>query len=298
MLAVGVDIGGTKIRAAAVDESGEIAYIRQVPTMAKQGPDIVVGHCVEIIQQILREISPHHVLGIGIASAGQIDPETGTVLRSTDTFAHWQGVKIADRVAALVGLPTRVENDVNAALLGEFWLGKAKGCDRAALVALGTGVGGALLENGQLAHGVHCRAGEFGHMIYQADGRLCGCGARGCYESYLSGPSLASAYSSSNASNLTAEEVMMESKEGNVNAQVAVIAWAKSLACLLVSIQNSFDPECIILGGGIVDSRNAWWPKLKDALKEYPWPVSVEPATFGNYAALLGAARLIVEGEG
>lgn len=324
MWAIGLDIGGTKVRAAAVDDFGRVSFVTQLPTLASVGPDAVLEQCAQVIARVQEQVaeqtvssepsvqSTHAVMGapdpfrldacvgVGVASAGRIDPHTGTVLYSTDTFYNWHNTNIAQRISERVRLPVRVDNDVNAALLGEAWVGSARDCKRCAFIALGTGVGGALLEDGHLAHGATCSAGEFGHMLFQPGGMLCSCGARGCYEAYLAGPALAAQYETRcgrevGTRPLDARDVLAACELGETRAQQVVSEWIRCLAALLYSLQNGFDPQRIVIGGGIVDSARLWWPKLEQALCDYPIAIRPVPARAGNYAALIGAARLLFE---
>lgn len=299
--AVGVDVGGTKIRAAAVDDTGFLAHVVQVETCAGQGPDAVLGQCTLAITKVLQAAqqsgwSRGQLQGVGVASAGRIDPVRGVVVFSTDTFRNWQGTEIARTLGERLSVPVRVDNDVNAALLGEAWQGGAKGCQRAAFVALGTGVGGALLEAGKVVHGANCSAGEFGHMLYQPHGRLCGCGARGCYEAYIAGPALANLYRMVAGQEAEAPAIMRACAKGERLAKHAVATWVQGVAALLYTLQNAFDPECILVGGGMVDSADVWWDTLQSVLEKYPIAVCAKAATKASQAALYGAARMVMNG--
>lgn len=292
MQAIGVDIGGTKISACVVTSAGDLSTPVQVPSRAGEGPQAVLEQCVQAIDAARVGARQRHTVGIGIASAGRIDPVTGTVLFSTSTFRDWAGTPIAQEVARRTGLPVRVDNDVNAALLGEAWIGAARGLQRAAFVALGTGVGGALLEDAKVVRGAHNSAGEFGHMIFQAQGRPCPCGARGCYEAYLAGPALQARYREATGRDVPAWQIMEDAAAGDACAQVALAEWVDCLAALLFTLQNGFDPDQILLGGGVAMSAEHFVPALAQALAQYPVPVTVELAALGNRAALAGAARM------
>lgn len=297
MWAIGVDIGGTKIRAGAVSDAGLLAHVHELPTRAAEGPEAVLLQCEQVLHKVLSDVSrdtwPKDALcGVGVASAGRIDPVTGTVIFSTATFRDWAGTRIAPVLHERLSLPVFADNDVNAALLGEAWVGAAKGLARAAFVALGTGVGGALLEAGCVAQGATCSAGEFGHMLYMPDGHLCTCGARGCYEAYLAGPALTQSYLRASGQDLPSPAVMAAYRMGISTAITVVQAWVHALASLLYSIQNGFDPTCIVLGGGLIDSEQVWWQALQSALQQYPLAVCARPAVTASHAALYGAAKL------
>lgn len=294
-------MGGTKIRAAAVDDTGLLMHVVQVETCAREGPDAVLGQCTLAITKVLQAArqsgwSTAQLQGVGVASAGRIDPLRGVVVFSTDTFRNWQGTEIARTLGEHHSLPVRVDNDVNAALMGETWQGGAKGCQRAAFVALGTGVGGALLEAGRVVHGAHCSAGEFGHMLYQPHGRLCGCGARGCYEAYIAGPALAKLYQQVTGQEAQARAIMRACAKGERLACHTVATWVQGVAALLYTLQNAFDPECILIGGGMVDSAGVWWDTLQSVLGEYPITVCAKVATKASHAALYGAAWMVMSG--
>lgn len=295
--AAGIDIGGTKVRAAVVDEEARVVASAQLPSMARAGPAAVIGQCVSALENALLAAGGLKLAGVGVASAGRIDSERGTVLFATDTFSDWAGTRLREVLAQRLDLPVWVDNDVNAAALAEAWRGAAQGISRYAMVALGTGVGGALWEDGKIARGVHHSAGEFGHMIHEWGGRPCGCGNRGCYEAYLAVPALLEEYARHAKERVSGEEFIRRARERDPAAASVLRGWAEKLASLLVSLQNAFDPERIVLAGGIVDAQEVWWPDLLEALVRAPVRVEAYPARFGSDAGVIGAARLALERE-
>ena len=291
MEALGIDIGGTKIRAGVISAEGRLVCTAQVPTRALEGPGAVLEQVGTVGQQVLAQCS-RSVCGVGVASAGRIDSHTGAVLFSTDAFKDWKGTPIKAELTRTFRLPVAVLNDVNAAAVGEQWLGAAQGLQRAVVVALGTGVGGALIEGGRVASGAHFAAGEIGHMAYRAGDRLCGCGHRGCFEPYVASAALAADYSRAVGRNCGGEEVLAAYRTGEPAARVAVEEWLRALATLLYSIQNGFDPERVILAGGIVDNAADYWPLLMEMLEAQSVRVDLHRAKLGSAASLYGAARL------
>ncbi len=291
MQALGIDIGGTKIRAGVISGEGRLVCTAQAPTRASEGPDAVLEQVRLVGQRVLAQCS-RSVCAVGVASAGRIDSNTGTVLFSTDAFKEWTGTPIKAELAGTFRLPVAVVNDVNAAAIGEQWLGAAQGIRRAVVIALGTGVGGALIEGGRVVSGAHFAAGEIGHMAYRAGDRLCGCGHRGCFEPYAASAALAADYSRSVGRNCGGEEVLAAYRAGEPAARAAVEEWLRALATLLYSVQNGFDPERVILAGGIVDSAADYWALLMELLDAQSVRVDIQRALLGSAASLYGAARL------
>ncbi len=287
---IGVDIGGTKTRAGIVSQAGKVARSVQLETPAGAGPDAVLTTCCEAVRS-LRTSAPGAVVGVGVASAGRID-HSGVVAFSTATFHDWQGVDLRRTVAGRTGLPVTVENDANAAAFGEAWIGAGAGCGSVALITLGTGVGGGLVERGRLIHGQSGGAAEIGHLLYRAGGRRCPCGYAGCFEPYLSVRALADEYARIAGGAADGKVVFAAYRAGNATARDLVGDWMRTLASLVFSVQNAYDPECIVIGGGVIESAADWWADFHAGLADLPVSVSVRPAALRADAAVVGVARL------
>jgi glucokinase len=293
---IGIDLGGTKIKAGIVGHDGDIRNEISSPTPVAGGKEAILDRLLEMIRQ-LRDVPPDGVMALGIGSAGRIDRETGQVLYATDNLPGWMGTPLKAVLEQTCSLPVFVENDVNAAALGEGWLGAGRGIHHYVLVTIGTGVGGALVHHNRLINGPRGGAGEVGHMILYPGGLPCNCGLAGCLEQYVSGTALNRLARSGNSE--WNSRMVMERLEKEDPLAIGIIeTFLASLTAGLVSIQNVYDPELIILGGGVADSHLVWWKRLEARLKQLPLPIRVVPAALGNQAGILGAARLAFDEMG
>ncbi|PTQ57353.1 MAG: Glucokinase [Candidatus Carbobacillus altaicus] len=292
---IGVDIGGTKLSAARIDAHGQVLLSTVVPTDARGGQAHILGRLYEAIDAVIDS----DVQAIGIGTAGKIDVVSGQVVYASDNLPGWTGTQLKALVSTRYGLPVAIDNDVNAALLGERWLGAARRFASVVMLALGTGVGGAVLMRGALVRGHTWSAGEIGHMIFQAHGRPCNCGLRGCLEQYVSGTALAVRYNERVGANDTANDardVFARLTDGDPFAIEVVDAFAADLALAIRSLQHILDPEAFIIGGGVTNARALWWHRLEAALEAFSDArPAVYAAELGNEATLYGAAKLALE---
>lgn len=291
---IAIDIGGTKTHGALIDEQGTMIKDHRIPTNPALGPDALLSSLFALIDELK---SGEDVMGIGIASAGRIDIERGEVFYSTDNIPGWSGVKLRAILEEAYQLPVFVDDDVNAAGPGEEWLGAAKGYDSYVLIALGTGIGGAVKVNGSLLRGAHWSAGELGHMILYPHGRHCNCGLDGCFEQYCSGTALVKRYHTLAQDTIKdgyALFALVEAKDP-IACQV-IEEFVDDLATAILSITNMFDPQILLIGGGLIDTKDYWWQCLMDKIADSPlakiFMPRIEPAKLGNQAALYGAAYL------
>lgn len=287
---IGVDIGGTKTRAGIVSATGRVIRAVQLETPAGIGADAVLTTCCEAVAH-LQALAEDAVQGVGVASAGRID-RRGVVSFSTATFRGWQGTDLRTTIAARTGLPVTVENDANAAAVGEAWIGAAADCASTLLITLGTGVGGGFVEHGRVVHGASGGAAEVGHLLYRAGERPCPCGCAGCFEPYLSVRALADEYSRITGRVASGPALFSARRSGDAAASALVADWMRALASLAFSVQNAYDPECIVIGGGVVESAALWWGDFVAELAQLPISVRVRPAALRSDAAVVGAARL------
>ena len=193
-LAIGVDLGGTNLRAAVVDLSqGEVLVRQQVPTNGYEGHQRVIARMAELIQAILKagDFAQDQIRSIGVGVPGTPDLEQGVVRLLPNLPGQWRDVPLGTELEQQINLPVRLINDVRAITLGEWAYGAGKGLNTVICYAIGTGIGGGLVINGQLHLGIGGTAGEFGHTVVEPDGLLCSCGGRGCLELYTSGPAIA-----------------------------------------------------------------------------------------------------------
>jgi glucokinase len=264
---VGIDLGGTNIVAGAVAEDGsDLVGLVSEPTLSEQGGDAVVARMVKLARASMAEARARgkEVAGIGIGSPGPLDTKTGVVLLTPNL--GWTNMPLRDRISGALGLPTTLDNDANCAIYGEWWRGAARGSDYVVGLTIGTGIGGGIVLGGQIYHGVSDIAGEFGHLTIDADGRRCKCGNDGCVEAYASGPAIAARaiegiqagaktglpqYAGGDLSRITAQVVYEAAHDGDAYALQLVAETAKLLGAAVASIVNIFNPEVVVICGGV-----------------------------------------------
>ncbi len=253
--AIGVDIGGTKIAFALVDRAGQVLATHQLPTDAAQGPDAVVRAAASGVL-LLRDRAAGAVTGVGVGVPGFV--ERGIVRDAVNL--GWTEMPLGPRLEAAVGLPVRVQNDVNALLEGELRFGAARGCQTAALAAIGTGVGGALAVEGKVVNGAFGSAGEIGHTAIMPSRRLCRCGMRGCIEAYLAGVGLVAGVaehapefptSPLASGEHSARDIVAAAQAGDPLAGAAIADALEAWQAAVVVFAMLINPERIIIGGGL-----------------------------------------------
>lgn len=307
-LAIGVDIGGTKIAAGLVSEAGDIldSVAEPTPSDSSTIPAVVA----DLVRRLTRD---EEASGIGIGAAGFVGED-----RSTVRFApniNWREEPLGQQVGALVGLPVVVENDANAAAWGEFRFGAGEDTDDLLLITVGTGIGGGIVHQGQLFRGGFGVAAEIGHMRMVPDGILCGCGQRGCYEQYGSGSALVrdarervvnvdpgaaaiAAIAAGDLSRITGPAVTKLAQEGDplsVELLVDLGRWIGEGAAVLATI---LDPSVIAIGGGVAAAGDLLLTSVVDAFethlpaRAHRPEASLRLAALGNEAGIIGAADL------
>lgn len=289
MQVIGMDIGGTEIKSAIVNEQGLMTDKVIVSTPIQGGSDAIL----QTLQSIIRkyQLQYPHIKKVGIGSAGRIDHQSGHVLYATNNLPGWTGINIKDEIESQTQLEVFVENDVNVAALGEDWLGAAQKVDHFVLLTIGTGVGAAFIHQGKIVNGPNGSVGEIGHMILYPGGKSCNCGQDGCLEQYISGTAL----------NLMAKELNPEwdsyklMKELGMEHKKAVQTmdvFIYHLAIGLINIYHFYDPELIIIGGGIGNTFLQWQDRLEQMLNSLSTrPFIIKKAKLGNNAGILGAAK-------
>ncbi len=312
---IGVDIGGTKIAGGLVDETGTVLARARRDTPARSSGGIVES-IVEVVRQLVCEAADAGVgavVAVGLGAAGFVD-ETRSIVRFAPNV-DWKEEPLGAQVTAGCGLPVVVENDANAAAWGEFRFGAGRGTHTMVAVTVGTGIGGGIIQRDQLVRGSFGMAAEFGHLVRVPDGRLCGCGKRGCWEQYASGNALLrkardlAAERRTEASVLlslgdgtpegvTGKHVTDAAREGDPVALEAFARIGRWLGTGLADVAALLDPELFVIGGGVseagdlllVPTRTAF----EDALvaRDHRPIARVVSAQLGNDAGLVGAADL------
>lgn len=288
---IGIDVGGTTIKGIVTDDKGTLLESLTVPTDAAKGKDYILASLEQLMSELLR-LQPG-VRAAGIASAGRIDARSGEVVFATDNLPGWQGMRLVEWTRGKFGLSAAADNDANAALLGEAWLGSGGGAADLVMLTLGTGVGGANMIGGRIVRGARWYGGEWGHSVLVPGGRPCNCGRRGCAEQYVSGTALArDAAGETGRPYAGGGEVLRDAARGDEAALRLIGRFAGWLAILIANLAIGLDPQAVIVGGGLADSRNIWWPQLLDRLRAEGADIEVRPASLGNLAGCYGAARL------
>lgn len=302
-LYIGIDVGGTAVKGAVVDESGKLHGEDSVVTVKGEGLiDGIVALCNR-----LSKLNKEPVEGIGVGCAGVIDSENGAVVLARNlSLADFPMAKL---IGEKCGLPVRITNDANAAALGEAKFGAGKNYKNSIFVTLGTGVGGGIVINGKLFEGNKSAGAEIGHMVIKYGGEPCSCGRRGCFEAYSSatalkrltreamradaGSSMWGKYTPDTVTGKTA----FEYAEVDPAAKRVVEEYVSYLACGLANLANAFRPEIIMLGGGVSKEGERLIAPLRKALDKEVFaaqyaPVKVECAALGTAAGAIGAAAL------
>lgn len=321
--ALGIDLGGTKTLAAVIDvASGAVIASARKRTRAERGQDFVSQRTTELATAALNaaKISTDQITGIGIGAAGQIDRKRGVIIDAPNLGV--KNMQVGDLLSKHFGKPVAVGNDVEVAALGEYIQGAGKGYDNFVCIFVGTGIGSGIVQNGHMYTGLSGTAGEIGHMIVVADGRLCGCGGRGCLEAYASRTAITRAIMADihhGRSSLLADDAVKQLKEGETIIRSGILASAiqqkdeltieivreaaNYLGYGLGSVMNFYNPDCIILGGGVIEAvdllfETAVYRARKVALSSPARKTPIVKSKLGDFSGVVGAACLGAEAAG
>ncbi len=294
---IGVDLGGTNLRAAAITHTGEVLGKIAGAAQLSQGHDAVIADMVESIVKLRQQCGTHELSGVGIGVPGFIEVDKGIVVGSNN-LPDFEGVPVRDEIEQLLGSRVTLENDANAAALGESWMGAGKDVDDLVLVTLGTGIGGGIISRGKIIRGSAGMAGEIGHITVVPNGNPCGCGNRGCLEKHASATAIsAMARLIQLGHDLTAVDVYEMAKKGNVRAKVVFESMGEALGIGLATLINIFNFPLFLLSGGPLPAWDLFSPSMFAEIKRRSFTyrnarTRVEPAILGNEAGLYGAAYL------
>lgn len=291
---VGVDIGGTKIAVAAVDESGRVHERRQAPTPAREGAAAILDEVARLVRGIPLPAGAV-VDACGVGSAGAFDP-SGRVVHSTAHLAGWLGAEVADELGARLGSPVVVVNDVHAAAFGEYWHGDVGEDESLLVVAVGTGIGGAHIARGRVTRGCLGLAGSVGHVrVPGAPHRRCSCGGDDHIESYASGPGIEQSYAEASGRHAPLVEIGRRAGDGDPVAARVISTAAAQLGESLAGAVVVLNPARVVLAGGAANLAELFLAPFAAALRaELSPPFSglrVGMARRGD-AAIIGAAQL------
>ncbi|MFN0104099.1 MAG: ROK family protein [Bryobacteraceae bacterium] len=295
---IGVDLGGTNLRAAAVDRQGRVLQKISVDTNFEGGRDAVIGDIVNGVNELKRELATQRLAGVGIGVPGFILLKEGFITNSNN-LPYLENFPLRDAIEQRLGTPIILENDANAAALGEKWMGAGREVDDLVLLTLGTGVGGGIIMDGRVLHGMDGMAGELGHLTIDPFGPPCGCGNLGCLEKLASATAVESAavLMSLSAHPLTSKEVYEMAMGGNVKARAIFGQMGRALGIGLATLINTFNFPLYLLSGGMLPAWNLFWPELEAqvTMRSFTYRNSktrIEAATLGSEAGLIGAAYL------
>ena len=310
---IGCDLGGTNLRAAIVDiETGAVLHQSNIPTLAREGHDAVMKRMAELCVQIIQSagLKKDEIGGIGIGVPGMLDLEKGETLFLPNLSGTWPHVPLRDTISNLTDLPTAILNDVRSITYGEWKFGAGRGANSVAVFAIGTGIGGGLMINGQLYLGIGGTAGELGHMVIDYNGPRCGCGNYGCLEAFASGPAIAAMGMKALTQGLTTKigelceydlnriNPELIAKAAESGDEIACEIYAKAgfyLGVAASTICAAVAPQRIIVAGGVSHAGNLLLDPMKRTMRERVHTMPVEKvevvlAQLGNNAGVIGAA--------
>ncbi len=306
----GVDLGGTTVKIAYFDETGNMISKWEIPTVTADCGSRILPDIAASIREFREKngIAAESLLGVGIGVPGPVDAK-GNVNRCVNL--GWGTFNINKELSALTGLPVTAGNDANVAALGEFWKGGGQGCDNMVFVTLGTGVGGGIVIEGKLLHGAHGSGAEIGHMVLNRDETaVCGCGKRGCVEQYCSATGivrmakLALEASDEDSAlrclpNLTCKDIFDAGKQGDQLALQVLDKYYAYMGEFLADVCCVVNPEVVVLGGGVSKAGDVLLDGLKPYFNKYVFHaasnVKFTLAALGNDAGAYGAFKLALD---
>ena len=300
---LGLDIGGTKLAAGVVDETGQVRSFAVESTRAEEGPERGVERLLELGRSAVRGagLAPEQIQAVGIGSGGPLDAARG-LLTAPPHLPGWRDVPIVARAEAAFGLPVVLDNDATAAAAGEHRYGAGAGTSHMVYLTISTGVGGGIVIDGRLYRGATGNGGELGHVTVDCAGRPCrGCGRQGCLEAYVSGTSIAERAREAGMGDVTASDVAAAARSGDTVAREVWDATTDALAFGLTSIVNLFEPQLVVLGGGVVSGTGE---QLLGPVRERVRAEAMMPAgaaaqivesALGRHVGVVGAAAIAYE---
>jgi glucokinase len=307
---IGVDLGGTNLRVAAVSPTGEILERIGLDTEVSEGRQRVVADMCGAVEDIEQRLPGLRFAGIGIGVPGIINLADGTV-RQSPNLPGWSDFPVRDDIERRLRTHVVLENDANAAALGEKWVGAGRDVDSLCMLTLGTGIGGGLILDGRIWHGSQGMAGELGHMTINPNGALCACGNLGCVEAYASASAISRmamaairvgrspelAREAEQLGELTAEIVYIKAKQGDIVALEIFEMVGRSLGVAVANLINIFNLPLYVIGGGVARGWDAFGATLqaevaKRSLVARATHPRIEASALGADAGLIGAAHL------
>lgn len=320
---IGVDLGGTNLRVAAISAAGTVLDEMHTPTPSDGGPKRIVGSIVDGIKRVARGQDNGRLAGIGVGVPALTELETG-IIRKAPNLPGWEGFNFRKEIQDRLGCPVLLENDANLAALGEFWWGAGRNVEDLILLTLGTGIGGGIISGGKILHGFLGMAGEIGHITVEpGQGALCGCGSSGCLEVHASataitrmgddviraGRSATLTQLKASQGKMTARLVYEAANSGDPEATRIYERVGVALGRGIATIVTIFNFPLYILGGGVLEAWNLFAPAMLEEIKQrsvtyrhgelFPnderQRTHIERAELGSQAGLYGAAFLPIQ---
>jgi len=294
---IGIDLGGTNLRAAAIDRTGAMLGKIAGSTHLSAGREAVIADMVAAIRKLVEQRGAQELAGVGVGTPGFIIMEKG-VITGSPNMPGFDNFPIRDEIERQLGAPVVLENDANAAALGEKWMGAGRNYDDLVLLTLGTGIGGGIISGGRVLHGFVGMAGELGHTTVSPTGNPCGCGNQGCLEKHASATAVvAMARMMGLGDNLTSEAVYRLAAGGDEKAKAVFVAMGQALGTALATLVSIFNYPLYLLSGGMLPAWDLFAPTMLAECRRRSFvfrntDTRIEKATLGNEAGLYGAAYL------
>ena len=319
---IGVDLGGTNLRSILMDRKAHILGRDSRESLASQGKEATIDQIVRSVRAVLESagsagISHPSVLGVGIGSPGPLSTKEGIVYIAPN-LPGWENVPLVRILRDKIQLPIFLENDANAAALGEWWIGAGRAVDDLVLLTLGTGIGGGIIIKGEVLHGAWDTAAEVGHMIVREGGLLCNCGARGCLEAYASATAVVARtraaieqgrrtvltrWLGGRLDNLSSELIFRAAGEKDKLSSQIVEETARFLGIGIANLVNLLNPSLVILAGGMIQAGALILEPVRKYAGEYSLRASIRgvrivPAKLGADSGSIGAAATVLKRKG
>lgn len=305
-VAIGIDLGGTQVRAALVGRQGNVFAQAEERTEATAGPERVLGQILALAEQVMAAGRTLSVVGVGVSTPGPVDTFSG-VASDVPTLAGFAGFPLKAELQKRFAYPVSLENDGIAAAIGEWQFGAGKGRDSLIYVTVSTGIGGGIISDGRVVRGRKGMAGHIGHMSVMPNGALCPCGNRGCFEAYGSGTAFAlrartraltctETVLGKNGAEVHSRDVFAAARNGDALANILIDEEAEILGRGFTSLIHIFSPEMVVMGGGLSHEFDRLQPGIQNYIARWAMPafndVPVIQAALGQNSGLVGAGAL------